>query len=156
MTMHLDMFQIQQNTYFHNNSYMIDGTKKKHIHFQKKKQIPQYNLMALIPIDSYEEVFSTLAVENYDLFCIKKYTTIINREKQVCVPACVFLKQHNFFFNSVKTLHVSTSRSISPINFFISGTLKSKSPFYFLGLKLGLNFSSLCLVHFASCRCFYL
>jgi len=32
-------------------------------------------------VDRCIEVFSTLVAENYDLFCIKKYTTIINREK---------------------------------------------------------------------------
>ena len=48
------------------------------------------------PCDSYMEVFPTLVAEKYDLFCIKKYTTIINREKYVCVPRCAFLKQQNF------------------------------------------------------------
>ena len=31
--------------------------------------------------DSYIEVFPTLVAENYDIFCIQKYSTIINREK---------------------------------------------------------------------------
>ncbi|KAL3011450.1 hypothetical protein AAZX31_07G198800 [Glycine max] len=31
--------------------------------------------------DSYIEVFSTLTVQNYDLFCIQKYITIINNKK---------------------------------------------------------------------------
>ena len=66
------------------------------------------------------------------------------------------LEATKFFFNNVKTLRVSRPRPISAINSLMNGTLKSKSSFYFSGLKLSLNFSSLCLVYFASSRCFYL
>ena len=56
---------------------MFNDTKKKTYSLLEEKHISEYNfkhkrLIAPIPVDSYIEMFPTLAVENYDLFCIQK------------------------------------------------------------------------------------
>jgi len=43
----------------------------------KKEIVEEDSDMTTVQSDSYIEVFPTLAVTNYDLFCIKKYTIII-------------------------------------------------------------------------------
>ena len=105
--------------------------------------------------DSYIKVFLTLAAKKLGFILHLKYTTIINRKINWCTQMRI-LEATIFFFNSVKTLLVSALRPMFTINSLMSGTIKNKFSFYFLGLKLDLNFSSFCLVHFASGRCFYL
>ena len=70
--------------------------------------------------DSYMEVFLTL-VEEKKIWSIlhSKYTTIINREKYICVPECTFLKQQN----------LSSPKPIFVINPLMSETLKNKFSF---------------------------